>query len=61
MPLEPEILVRRIILIITKGHRYYPENFRSESYGLNESPFFGVLKLVPEPEGTPKHPSDAHF
>ena len=37
-------------IIIPKGHSYYPENFRSES-GLNKyKPFFGVLKLVLEPE-----------
>ena len=39
MPLEPEIFVRHMIFIIPKGHRYYPENFRSWAYGLNENHF----------------------
>ena len=49
MSLEPEIFVRHMIFIIPSGHRYYPENFRSEAYGLNESHV-----LV-------KNPSDVHF
>ena len=60
-PLEPQIFVRQMIFIMPKGHSYNPENFRSEAYVLNQRHFFGVLKLVPEPEGTAKNPSDAHF
>ena len=45
MLLEPEIFVRHMILIIPKGHRYYPENFRSEAFGLNESHFSVKLWL----------------
>ena len=29
--------------IIPKGHSYYPENFKPEAYGLNESHF--LVKL----------------
>ena len=40
MLLEPEIFVRHMIfIIIPKGHKYNPENFRSEAYELNESYF----------------------
>ena len=45
MLLEQEIFVRHIIIIIPKGHSYYPENFRSEAYGLNESHFSVKLWL----------------
>ena len=38
-PLEPQIFVRHMIFIIPKGHIYYPENFRSEAYGLNKIHF----------------------
>ena len=44
-PLEPHIFVRHMIFIIPKGHSYYPENFRSEAYGLNESHFSVKLWL----------------
>ena len=40
MLLEQEIFVRHIIIIIPKGHSYYPENFRSEAYQLNKSSEF---------------------
>ena len=38
-PLELQIFVRHMVFIISKGHSYYPENFRSDAYGLNESHF----------------------
>ena len=50
-----------MIFIIPKGHSYYPENFRSQAYGLSKQSFLGILKLVPEPEGAAKNLSDAHF
>ena len=43
MPLELEILVRHMIFINPKGHAYYLENFRSETYELNKSHF--LVKL----------------
>ena len=39
MTLEPDIFVRHMTFIIPKGHSYYPENFRTEAYVLNESHF----------------------
>ena len=43
MLLEPAILVRHMIFINPKGHAYYLENFRSETYELNKSHF--LVKL----------------
>ena len=37
MPLEPELFVKHVFFIIPKDNSYYPENLRSEAYGLNES------------------------
>ena len=45
MLLEPEIFVRRMIFVIPKGHSYYPESFKSEAYGLNDSHFSVKLWL----------------
>ena len=45
MLLEPKIFVRQMVFIIPKCHSYYPENFRSEAYGLNESHFSVKLWL----------------
>ena len=45
MPLEPEIFVTHLIFIIPKGHIYYPENFRSEAYGLIKSHFFWYSEI----------------
>ena len=45
MLLEPDIFAKHMIFIILKCHSYYPENLRSEAYGLNESHFSVKLWL----------------
>ena len=38
-PLELQLFVRQLVFITPKGLSYYPENFRSDAYRLNEGHF----------------------